>query len=259
MPTPVRRANWLGMAVAASILLVWELTVRLGIVTFDYIPAPTAILQRSEEMLSSGELVQNLQHTLTATLLGWVLASVVGLLLGTILGLSRFAWTYSMSSVDALRALPVVAFVPVAVLLFGFTLKMEILVSCYSALWPVLLNTLAGMRSTHPRLLETGSVLGMSQLERLWKLRLPAATPHIVVGLRLGLAISLVLTLVAEMVGNPQGIGYALIADSKSLQPERMFVSIFAIGLAGIVLNAMLIGGARLLARGQMASSGELT
>jgi ABC-type nitrate/sulfonate/bicarbonate transport system permease component len=253
------RTNWLGSAVAAGILLVWELTVRLGIVTFDYIPAPSAIVARFGSMLSSGELMQNLQHTLTATLLGWLLASLVGVALGTMLGLSHLAWTYSMSSVDALRALPVVAFVPVAVLLSGFTLKMEILVSAYSALWPVLLNTLAGVRSTHPRLLETGKVLGMGRLAQLWKLRLPAAAPHIVVGLRLGLANSLVLTLVAEMVGNPQGIGYALIADSKSLQPERMFVSIFAIGIAGIVLNAVLIGGARLLARGQMASSGELT
>jgi ABC-type nitrate/sulfonate/bicarbonate transport system permease component len=244
---------------AAAVLLVWELTVRLGIVTFDYIPAPSAIAAKSAEMLSSGELLHNLQHTLTATLLGWLIASLAGVLLGTLLGLSRWAWTYSMSSVDALRALPVVAFVPVAVLLFGFTLKMEVLVSCYSALWPVLLNTLAGIRSAHPRLLETGSVLGMSRFARLWKLRLPAATPYIVVGLRLGLAISLVLTLVAEMVGNPQGVGYALITDSKSLQPERMFVSIIAIGLAGIVLNALLLGAARLLARGQMASSGELT
>lgn len=255
----VRRPNWLGLAVVAAVLLAWELTVRLGIVTFDYIPAPSAIAAKSAEMTSSGELLHNLQHTLTATLVGWLIASLAGVLLGTLLGLSRWAWTYAMSSVDALRALPVVAFVPVAVLLFGFTLKMEVLVSCYSALWPVLLNTLAGMRSTHPRLLETGRVLGMSPLGRLWKLRLPAATPYIVVGLRLGLAISLVLTLVAEMVGNPQGVGYALIADSKSLQPERMFVSIIAIGLAGIVLNALLLGAARLVARGQMASSGELT
>jgi NitT/TauT family transport system permease protein len=243
----------------AAILLLWELTVRLGILTFDYIPAPSAIAVKSAEMLSSGELLDNLQHTLTATLLGWLIASLAGVLIGTLLGLSHWAWTYSMSSVDALRALPVVAFVPVAVLLFGFTLKMEVLVSCYSALWPVLLNTLAGMRSTHPRLLETGRVLGLGRFGRLWKLRLPAATPYIVVGLRLGLAISLVLTLVAEMVGNPQGVGYALITDSKSLQPERMFVSIIAIGLAGIVLNALLLGAAKLLARGQMASSGELT
>jgi NitT/TauT family transport system permease protein len=255
----VRRPNWLGLAVVAAVLLAWELTVRLGIVTFDYIPAPSAIAVKSAEMLSSGELLDNLQHTLTATLLGWLIASLAGVLIGTLLGLSHWAWTYSMSSVDALRALPVVAFVPVAVLLFGFTLKMEVLVSCYSALWPVLLNTLAGMRSTHPRLLETGRVLGLSRFGRLWKLRLPAATPYIVVGLRLGLAISLVLTLVAEMVGNPQGVGYALITDSKSLQPERMFVSIIAIGLAGIVLNALLLGAAKLLARGQMASSGELT
>jgi len=97
----------------------------------------------------------------------------------------------------------------------------------------------------------------LSKASRIWKLQLPSATSHIVVGMRLGLAISLVLTLVAEMVGNPAGLGFALVQAAQALQPAQMFAYIVAIGVSGIILNAGLIRVARLLFSGQMASSGE--
>ena len=86
---------------------------------------------------------------------------------------------------------------------------------------------------------------------------MPAATPYIVTGMRLGLAVSLVLILVAEMVGNPSGIGFALISASQSLQPEVMFAYIVTISLSGIVLNALLVGLVTIVFRGQMAAAGE--
>jgi ABC-type nitrate/sulfonate/bicarbonate transport system permease component len=252
-----RRVNVLGLLTLLGFFLLWELVVRTGIVEFEYIPAPSDVLRAGADLISSGILWDNLGHTLTATILGWLLASVAGILLGTLLGLVRPVWVYSMASIDALRSLPIVAFVPVAVLLLGFTLEMEVVVAFYAALWPVLLNTLAGMRSVNPRLIEVGRVLRLGGAREMWKLRLPAATPFIVTGMRLGLAISLVLTLVAEMVGNPAGVGFALISAAQSLQPETMFAYIVTISLSGIVLNALLVGIVAVLFRGQMAAAGE--
>jgi ABC-type nitrate/sulfonate/bicarbonate transport system permease component len=252
-----RRLNILGLLTLVGLFLLWELVVRVGVLHFKYIPPPSDVAASAGGLLRSGELQDNLGHTLSAAVLGWLLACAAGVLVGTLLGLLRPVWTYSMASVDVLRSLPVVAFVPVAVLLFGFTLKMEVIVAFYAALWPVLLNTLAGMRALHPRLLEVSRVMRLGGRDELWKLRLPAATPFIVTGMRLGLAISLVLTLVAEMVGNPAGVGFALIQKAQSLQPEAMFAYIVAIGLSGIVLNAVLVGVAAVLLRGQMAAAGE--
>ncbi|HEY7597073.1 MAG TPA: ABC transporter permease [Actinophytocola sp.] len=251
-----QRVNLLGAAVFVLALALWELLVRTGIVSFSYLPPPSDVAAGLGELVRNGELAAALGHTLAAALAGWAIAVVLGVAAGSVLGLVRPVWTYSMASLEALRALPIVAFVPVAVLLYGFSVRTEVMVACYAALWPILLNTISGMR-TEQRMVESGAVLRLSRAAVLWKIRLPAATPSIVVGTRLGLSISLVLTLVAEMVGNPAGLGFLLVEKGQALQPGQMFAAVFVIGVTGIVLNALVMAAARLAFRGQMASSGE--
>lgn len=253
----LRKVNVLGLAAGVALLLLWELAKRTGLIDIEYLPMPSQIAVGAWGIVENGDLVEYVGHTLTAALAGWLIAVAVGVPLGTLIGLVRPVWTWSMASVDSLRALPIVAFVPVAVLLFGFSMQTEILVAAYAALWPITLNTISGMQSLDKRKQEVGNVLKLSAARQLWKLRLPAATPSIVVGMRLGIAISLVLTLVAEMVGNPAGLGFALLQAGQALRPERMFAYIIAIGLIGILLNAVLQSGARLLFRGQMTAAGD--
>ena len=257
MSRVLTRVNLLGAATGIGLLVVWELVIRAGLLDLEYLPLPSEVAAGAWEIVENGKLLENLAHTLAAAVLGWLIAVAVGVPLGTLIGLVRPVWTYVMASVDSLRALPIVAFVPVAVLLFGFSMRTEILVAFYAALWPITLNTIAGMQSLDARKREVGRVLRLGTFAELWKLRLPAATPSIVVGLRLGIAISLVLTLVAEMVGNPAGLGFALIQTAQALRPELMFAYIIAIGLTGIVLNTLLQAGARLAFRGQMAAAGD--
>jgi len=252
----VKNLNWVGAAVFALGLGLWELLVRTGVLTFSYLPPPSDVAVGLGQLLGSGELSGALGHTLLAAVSGWALAGLIGVAAGSVLGLVRPVWTYSMASLEALRALPIVAFVPVAVLLFGFSVQTEISVAFYAALWPILLNTVNGM-GTEARLVETGRVLRLSRAATLWKIRLPAATATIVVGLRLGLSTSLVLTLVAEMVGNPAGLGFLLVSKGQALQPGQMFAAVFVIGVTGIVLNAVVLGLARLVFRGQLAAAGE--
>lgn len=254
----LRRINVLGVLTGALLIVLWQLAVVTGLLDFDYLPKPTQVAVGLQEITVTGELSENLIHTLSASLTGWALAAVVGTACGVVLGLLRPVWQYSMASIEALRALPIVAFVPVAVLLLGFTLEMEIVVAFYAALWPILLNTQAGVRSVDRRLLEVGDVMGFGRAERLWKLLLPASTPFVIVGLRLGLSISLVLTLVAEMVGNPAGLGYALIQKGQTLNPDQMFAYVIVIGVCGIVLNAALMLLARITFRGQMLAAGDV-
>lgn len=240
------RVNWIGLAVFALFLATWEVLVRTGAIAFDYVPAPTGALSGLRELQAEGRLVPDTAHTIRATLVGWALASLVGVPLGTALGLLPGLWRWTKASLEALRAVPMVAFVPVSVLLFGFTTTTEVAVGAYAALWPVLLNTIGGLRSVHPRSLEVARVLHLGRIETLWKVQLPAAAPSIVVGLRLSLGMALILTLITEMVGNPDGIGDGLVQAGQSLQPEQMFAYILVIGAIGIVLNALLVTAARL-------------
>jgi ABC-type nitrate/sulfonate/bicarbonate transport system permease component len=152
-----------------------------------------------------------------------------------------------MASIELLRSMPSVAFVPVSLLLFGFSVKMELALAVYIAQWLILVNTVDGIRGVSPQLLEVARMLRMSWLERTRKIVLPAAMPVILVGLRLGLTVSLVMAIVSEMVCNPAGLGYQLVFEQRALQTDRMFAYLAVIGALGVLLNAALLLVARLI------------
>lgn len=179
-------------------------------------------------------------HTLRSTLVGWVIAGLLGIGLGVWLGLSNTAWRYSMDSVEIIRAIPPISLVPVSLLVFGFSLRMELVVIVYAGAWTVLVNTIDGVRNLRPELLDVGRMLRMSKLITIRKLILPSAMPSIIVGLRLAMSLSLVLAVVAEMIGNPSGLGNALVRAQQALQPEQMFAYVVTIGVLGVVLNTGL-------------------
>ena len=235
-----RRVNGSGLLTMLGFLGLWEALVGTGAIEFQYLPAPSAIGQGIGTVLSSGELATSTFHTLRVTLLGWLLASVLGAGLGILLGLSQTAWRYSMASIEVMRAIPPVTLVPVALLVFGFSMRMELTIILFVSAWPVLVNTIDGVRGVRSELLDVARMLRLGSADRIRKIILPAAVPSIVVGLRLALSLSLVLAVVAEMIGNPSGLGNALVRSSQALQPEQMFVYVFAIGLLGVLLNAAL-------------------
>ncbi len=235
-----RRLNAAGLATMAGVLGLWQAVVGLGVLDYEYLPAPSAIAGGIATVVASGELMSSTLHTLRVTLLGWALAGALGTVLGVILGLSRTAWRYSMASIEVMRAIPPVSLVPVALLVFGFSVRMELTIILFVSAWPVLVNTIDGVRGVRPELSDVARMLRLSKWQRAKKIVLPAALPSITVGLRLALSLSLVLAVVAEMIGNPSGLGNSLVRASQALQPEQMFAYMFAIGLLGVGLNAGL-------------------
>lgn len=254
---PSRGVNPLGLVVLVGLFGVWELAVATSIVRAEYVPAPSAALGSLVDLFRSGALVENTRHTVVVTLVGWAIAAVLGVALGAALGLLPRVHTGTMASFEALRAVPMVAFVPLAVLVLGFTTTMEVVVAAYAAVWPVLLHTISGLRSPSARLLEVGQVLRLGRLDVVRKIRLPAAVPFVLVGLRLAMAMSLILALVAEMIGNPAGMGAAMVRAGQSLRPDEVFGYIIAVGLLGIALNAVLVALGRLAFRGALAAADD--
>ena len=218
----LRRVNYLGLLTMAVFVGAWEALVRFGGLDYEFLPAPSAIAGGA------------------GTLLGWLLASSLGIGLGLVLGLSKTAWRWSMASIEVMRAIPPVSLVPVAVLVFGFSIRMELTISFFVSAWPVLVNTIDGVRGVRGELLDLAAMLRMPPLTRIARIVLPSAMPSILVGLRLAKSLSLVLAVVAEMIGNPAGLGNALVRAQQALQPAQMFAYVLAIGLLGVGLNAAL-------------------
>ncbi len=246
-PGRLDRLNPLGLSVLLGVAVLWEVLVRASIAELQFLPAPSEIVVAGRGAVADDQLVGRVLHTVGVTVLGWVVASLIGFVLGLLLGLSPTMHRYSMTSFEVTRAIPPITFVPAALLVFGFSLRMELVLVIFGGVWPVLVNTIGGVRSVPSELRDVGAMLQLGRLATIRKLVLPAALPVIMVGLRLALSLCLVLAIVAEMVGNPEGVGSGLIRARQALQPALMFVYVIVAGLLGVALNAAVRAAAGLL------------
>lgn len=247
------RVNLPGLALIAFGVALWEAYSRTLGSHFDTIASSFATFIAIKNLLLNGPLLGQLAHTASVALLGWIIASTLGFIMGLSIGLSRPAWTYTMASIDMLRSVPSISFVSIALLVFGFSSNAEMVIVVYVSLWPLLLGTLGGIRSVPRSLLDVARSLRLSRSSTVRKIILPAALPSIVVGLRLSLTLSVALAVVAEMVGNPAGLGFGIVFSQQAMQPALAFGYLVVIGILGWGLNAIFVIAARRLSRGHRA------
>jgi NitT/TauT family transport system permease protein len=236
------RVNVAGMAVILGAVGVWELYVRTLGAGLDSTATTGEIAAALEKLIFGGPLLGQLQHTLTTTLIAWVIASAIGLGIGLAVGLFKPVWKFSMASIDLLRAIPSVCFVPIAILFFGFSSKMEMTIAIYVATWPVLLMTLGGILAVPASSMDIASTLRLGRWATVRKIIFPSALPSLMVGLRLGLTLSVALVVVAEMLGNPNGLGFGIVFAEQSFHPDEVFAYLLVIGILGWALNAVFVG-----------------
>jgi sulfonate transport system permease protein len=229
-----------GVLVGLAFVGLWQGAVSSGVVHYQYLPAPDAVVAAGVRQLRDGALLGAAGHTLVSALIAWGIALLVGGALGMGMALSAPLRALLTLSVDLLRTLPVIAFVPIAALLFGLSRTTEVTVAAWSALWPIAVNTVGGLEGVHARLGEVGAVLQLGRARRLWAITLPAAAPLMLVGARLGLGLALIVTVAAEMIANPAGLGYEIVQMQQALRPDAMFAYILVVGVVGLALNAGL-------------------
>ena len=246
----LRRVNLPGLAVIAIAIALWQLYASTIGARFDSIASSTAILAAIKGAFADGVLLEQLAHTASIALAGWIIASVLGFSIGLLIGISNTAWTYSSASLDVLRSIPSISFVPVAVLWFGFSVTTELIIVVYVSLWPMLLGTLSSVHSAPAGLVDVSRVFHLSRAATLFKITLPAALPSILVSLRLSLTLAIALAVVAEMIGNPEGLGFGMVSAQQAMRPDRAFAYLVVIGMLGWAANALFIAIGRAFTRG---------
>ena len=169
--------------------------------------------------ITDGSLFEATAFTLGTAALGLLIGALGGLLLGTLLGLSRRAAQLGFLSVEVARPIPSVALIPLAMLVFGFGLRMELSVVAFACLWPMLVLTQAAVQQVEPRLLEVARALELTPRHRFTWIVGPAIVPRLFVALRLGVAIALVVAVTVEIAANPHGMGYAMMIAQQSPGP----------------------------------------
>jgi len=234
-----------GAAVVVGAIALWQLLVETKVLDFSYLPAPTDVADALVDLAESGELATAVGHTLWVTLVASGIAMAVGIALGLAVGLMHVVRTYSMASIDFFRTLPVTAMVPAVLLIWGPTARAEIIAATYAATWQIVVNTAGGVRSVHPRLHDVARTFQLTRGEMVRKVIIPAAMPAILVGARLAIVTALVVAIVAEMLLNPEGVGWGLVEGQQSLQPAVVWAYAVVAGILGYVLNAVLVWAVR--------------
>jgi NitT/TauT family transport system permease protein len=191
--------------------------------------------------LGDGSLLLETAKTRGAMLAGLILGALGGLAAGVTLGLSGVLRRAAFLTVEMLRPIPSIALLPLALLIFGFGYRMEIAVIAFATFWPALILTQSAVAQIEPRLIEVAHLLGLTRLQTVWKMVLPAAAPRLMTALRLAAGLALVVAVTAEIVSNPQGLGYDLKIAQETLRPDRMLAVLFWVGLIGWGKNAALL------------------
>ena len=237
--------RWL---VLLALALVWQVVTSVR--QSFFFPTVTQILSEARRAWLSGPASsafltpafrQDILPSLERLLAGWLLAVVLGIALGTAIGLRRNLADYLNPIVEFLRSLPPPALIPPFLVVLGIGSGMKIVLIAVGVVWPILLNTIDGVRTVDPTLLDTGRAFQVGRLRRLTMIVLPAAAPKIFAGLRLSLSLSLILMVISEMVAASAGIGYQIVQAQRSFAMTQMWAGILLLGVLGYALNSGLL------------------
>lgn len=222
--------------------------------TNTFFPPLQVILERLVQLVQTPTFLVDVGSSVGNLLLSFVLASVIGVLLGAALGLVRpLAW-FVEPTIHFFRAIPPVALVPIFVSLIGFGNETRILAITLAALFPVLISTMDGIRGTEPTLAMVSRVYRIGWFDRLVSVTLPAASPRILSGMQVSLITAFVVMIASEMLGSSTGLGAATLLAQQSFAIADMWVGILVLGVIGYATTAVFTLFRRRVLRWYLAS-----
>ncbi len=229
----------------AALVALWEVAARLGEIPPNVLPAPSGVVAAALRLARSGELAQNIGVSTLRALSGFAVGGGIGLALGLANGLSSLSEKLTDTTLQMIRNVPHLALIPLVILWFGIDEEAKLFLVALGVFFPIYINTLHGIRSVDPQLVEMGRVYGMSEARLFGEVILPGALPSIFVGLRYALGIMWLTLIVAETISASSGIGYMAMQAREFLLVDVVVLSILIYALLGKLADSV----ARLLER----------
>lgn len=205
-----------------------------------YFPPLSSILAETWVVwIGENGLLTNMWPSFVRLMIGFLMAVVVGVLLGTIFGLLPRLETAFRPLTEAFRAVPGAALLPIALMFFGTGEPMKLFLIAFASMWPIMLNTIEGVRAIHPTIGLMARTFRVKTLDRFTHIYLPAAAPQVFAGSRTALSIGVAVMVVVEMFGTPGGIGYLIRHAQANFQVLEMWTGLVVLGIFGYTLNAL--------------------
>jgi len=234
------RAFVLGALGIAALLAIWQLVATLGIIDPLYTSSPARIVEAAPAVFGDDDFAHHIAVSAQEFLLGMLLVVVTGIPFGLLAGWYRGVRELTDPVVSALFATPIVALVPILVLTLGIGVGSKVAFVYLLAVWPVVINTTAGIRDIDPGMIRMARTFGAGDRRIFRTVALPASVPHIIAGLRNAVSRGIIAVVVGELYGASAGIGYYLNQTGQIFQTDRYYFAVVFLALVGVVLGLLL-------------------
>jgi ABC-type nitrate/sulfonate/bicarbonate transport system permease component len=231
---------WLPAVIVAVALTVWEWQVRSGGLSALFFPAPSTIARTLIRLLTNGELAVNVGATLSRLLLGFALGGLPALILGMAMGWSRRLRAVVDPFIAAAHPVPKIAVLPLIMILFGIGESSKIVTVAVGVFFPMLINTMAGVRQISPIYFEVAENYGASLFKVFTRVVVPGSLPLVLTGARLALNVALLITIAVELVAAQEGLGEMIWFAWETLRTEELYASLLVTAALGIGFNFLL-------------------
>jgi ABC-type nitrate/sulfonate/bicarbonate transport system permease component len=221
-----------------ALLALGELLVRSGAIEREYFSAPSEVFSSLVEQVQTGVFWERVGETLAAWAGGFGIAVAVGVPLGLALGSSRFAYDSTRALIDFLRPIPPIAVLPLMILVLGSGLTMKIVLAAIGALWPVLFQAIYAVQDVDPVARDTARAYGLGRVEVFVRVVLPSALPYIATGVRMAVAVALLVVIATELVAGTSGLGFEMNTLRNAGRVADVYALVLVSGLLGMAMTA---------------------
>jgi sulfonate transport system permease protein len=235
----------LGLVLPLGLIILWEAGVRAGLIEGRLMPPPSRIAMVFVALARSGDLLTHVAATLWRVGTGFALGAVAGTALGALSGGSAATKRLIDPTIQALRAIPSIAWVPLFILWFGIFEGSKITLIAVGVFFPVYLGVMAAIGSVDRKLVEVGRIFRLSKLQMVSRILLPAVLPAWVVALRTGLGLGFMFVVAAELMGASEGLGYLLVDGQQLGKPDQILVALITFAIIGQACDVLLVTGTR--------------
>lgn len=230
-----------GLIMIGILVLLWEFYAQMN-PDFVFLPAFSEIVLTLLTNLVNLDFLSHIGWTMGRCLVGFSTALLIMIPLGVLMGRNSFIYFLFEPIVEFFRPMPSAAIIPIAILFLGIDNEMKLFIIFFGSSWPILINTIQGVQSVEPLYVKTGQVFNLSKRDILTKIVFPASLPSIFAGLRISVAIALILSITVEMiVTTGKGIGYYILDAERSFHFAEMYAGVLTIGIIGYLVNYILL------------------